>query len=599
MSFTAEDPPAPDPQSGSGGDSRPADGSGKKSRKNPQKKHGSRTTPGYRVFGEDSQYVGELSEQVEALIELERLERQLLATRFEVLAEIERVAAREAARDNFPVIETEADASETRAAKAPASGLETGARAVLRAASNDPRDTLAHRAARAEVATALKLTEYTVDQHLVRAAKLTSQYPNTVEVLKRGEISRMHATILLDVGALVGHEGIEDTPEIAERRAAFEAAALEQAVKMTPNRFRKYLEQLVEQYASVDLDTRFASEWQNRNVYVRPVGDGMAEVRAYLAAVDAMAIEDRLTKIASRIVQVECGEAEGEQGNAAITKASRADVPRADVPRRSVGEARADLFTDFLLNCTADTVGVGSEITGEIHIVTHDSLLLEKLRSVDHGVKSMQKSTGNNAQLFPTTGQGRQGPLRELFPELRGYGPIPAVSMLKILDSRTAKGAPASWNVLIAHPETGDLMEVHRYQPSEAMRRFIAARDVHCRFPGCRMPVHRCEIDHTIDAALGGKTSITNLGALCVSHHTLKHHSGWKVKQHAYGIYEWTSPTGITHIDEPVSRVIFRKAHTYEERAEDSRAGPPDASRQSDASREAAANRQDDTQHPF
>src|SRR5690606_18474093 len=77
-----------------------------------------------------------------------------------------------------------------------------------------------------------------------------------------------------------------------------------------------------------------------------------------------------------------------------------------------------------------------------------------------------------------------------------------------------------------------------------------------------RMPVHRCETDHTLDYALGGRTSIDNLAHLCRSHHVLKHPSipeehRWTARQLPDWSIEWTSPTGRTHTDHPTRRVMF------------------------------------------
>ena len=66
-----------------------------------------------------------------------------------------------------------------------------------------------------------------------------------------------------------------------------------------------------------------------------------------------------------------------------------------------------------------------------------------------------------------------------------------------------------------------------------------------------------CDIDHTHDAAHGGKTRICNLAHLCRRHHILKHHTAWCVTQLADGVLQWTSPTGRIYHDVPVSSVAF------------------------------------------
>ncbi|MFB1299650.1 HNH endonuclease signature motif containing protein, partial [Mycobacterium sp. pW049] len=35
------------------------------------------------------------------------------------------------------------------------------------------------------------------------------------------------------------------------------------------------------------------------------------------------------------------------------------------------------------------------------------------------------------------------------------------------------------------------------YRPSAALQRFVHARDITCRFPGCNRPATHADIDHT------------------------------------------------------------------------------------------------------
>ena len=88
------------------------------------------------------------------------------------------------------------------------------------------------------------------------------------------------------------------------------------------------------------------------------------------------------------------------------------------------------------------------------------------------------------------------------------------------------------------------------------MRRFLNARDRHCRFPGCRVPAIRCEIDHTIDHHLGGPTDVDNCEGLCQRHHSMKQFTAWKVRQLGSGVLEWTSPLGQTYIDTPPAPTV-------------------------------------------
>ncbi len=62
------------------------------------------------------------------------------------------------------------------------------------------------------------------------------------------------------------------------------------------------------------------------------------------------------------------------------------------------------------------------------------------------------------------------------------------------------------------------------------MRRAVAARDGHCRWPGCEIPPGWCETHHVRHWQHGGETSIANGVLLCPRHHHFLHrHPDWQV----------------------------------------------------------------------
>jgi len=90
------------------------------------------------------------------------------------------------------------------------------------------------------------------------------------------------------------------------------------------------------------------------------------------------------------------------------------------------------------------------------------------------------------------------------------------------------------------------------YTPPVALADFVKARDVHCRFPGCRRTVVNGELDHIRAYAAGGTTSATNLAGYCVRHHHLKHAGGgWQVRALPDGGVEWITPTGRAYVTRP------------------------------------------------
>ncbi len=83
------------------------------------------------------------------------------------------------------------------------------------------------------------------------------------------------------------------------------------------------------------------------------------------------------------------------------------------------------------------------------------------------------------------------------------------------------------------------------YVPSPAMKRAIRARDKHCRFPGCRRPAVRSDVDHTLAFfKAGGRTVYANLACLCRFHHQIKQLPGWSCTQDHQGTLTWTTPHG-------------------------------------------------------
>ncbi|TPX00827.1 DUF222 domain-containing protein, partial [Schumannella luteola] len=116
-------------------------------------------------------------------------------------------------------------------------------------------------------------------------------------------------------------------------RAAVERVALGSAATQTASRFARTVRRLREARRPETMATRCRDAYAERDVTVEPAADGMAYLTAYLHAVDAEAIRQRLTETAR------AGRASGDP--------------------RTVGQLRADTLTDALLD--RDTaLGVGA-----------------------------------------------------------------------------------------------------------------------------------------------------------------------------------------------------------------------------------------------
>jgi hypothetical protein len=82
------------------------------------------------------------------------------------------------------------------------------------------------------------------------------------------------------------------------------------------------------------------------------------------------------------------------------------------------------------------------------------------------------------------------------------------------------------------------------YRPPPTIRDLVEARDQTCRFPGCRQPAWRGDLDHTTPFHCGGLTCPCNLGPLCRRHHRLKQERHWALTQTRPGTFRWQSPAG-------------------------------------------------------
>jgi hypothetical protein len=129
--------------------------------------------------------------------------------------------------------------------------------------------------------------------------------------------------------------------------------------------------------------------------------------------------------------------------------------------------------------------------------------------------------------------------------KLAGYGPIPASLARRI-------AADATWRRLLTDPTSGALLDYGRttYRPPADLADFVMTRDRTCRFPGCRQPAHRCDLDHGTPYPTG-ETNPGNLCCLCRRHHRLKHETSWRFQRRPDGTILWNSPSGHRYLVEP------------------------------------------------
>ncbi|RHA40068.1 HNH endonuclease [Cellulomonas rhizosphaerae] len=161
---------------------------------------------------------------------------------------------------------------------------------------------------------------------------------------------------------------------------------------------------------------------------------------------------------------------------------------------------------------------------------------------------------------------------------LAGYGPIPA-------PVARALAQDATWSRLLHDAVTGAILERSpvRYRPGVDLTGLVTARDRTCRFPGCRRPAMRCELDHRVpfdpSRPAEDQTTASNLDCLCKHHHQAKTDGAWTPRRDPVsGVMTWTSAMGITYSRAPDSVIVLpsargRRPEQVSDEAED--IGPP------------------------
>ncbi|MBA8816817.1 hypothetical protein FHX48_001910 [Microbacterium halimionae] len=402
---------------------------------------------------------------------------------------------------------------------------------MRRMTSRDSRDReIPMRAVAAEVGAALRLSDRTAQIRIDDAIEVTESYPEMFTSWNAGHISERHVQEILRAGV-----NLTD----AAAKAQYDRDVVAVAEAETPGRLRGFAAALAEKAQPRTLQERFEDANATRTVRLFDLADGMSSLNAVLPSVQAHGIFNRLTQQARALKDFRAGRS--DYG----TKLRTEDEPVDD--RRTTDQIRADLFSDVLLTSVPSLDPLAGDDCGGLG-----------------AIKAIVQVT------VPAT-------------TLAGTSSTPAdLSGLSLVDPESARrlaGTAPGWDRVFTRPVTGTVVAVDRYRPSDQLKRQLRARDQHCRFVGCRMPTHRCDIDHTVDAALGGPTHQHNLAHLCRRHHSLKHASKWTVKQKGDGVLEWTSPTGRSYTDKP-PWVAFEPdpEGSSVPREQSASAAPPDAS---------------------
>lgn len=420
------------------------------------------------------------------------------------------------------------------------------------AAAPHHRDAI-HRSMVAEFATAAHLSTGTMEFAFADALALSTALPRVREAFHTGSLSSGHVREIARASAVVA-EAIRNRVVAPETMALFETAVLVVAEAETAARTRVHARRVASALVGETITERHRRAADERCVTVRSVDDGLAVLTAILPEWAAVAIADRLNQLTRTVIR-------GRDAGGAtppptpthddlLTAQNVATDHSCDVPRSGTTISSADGGT-FALDPEAESLPADTRTWSQVQA----DLLTDLLLTADPSAVEGEGLTGVRGRLQVTVAATTLAGLDDRPAELDGHGALhPDIA-------RALAGRDGGWTRLFLDPH-GQVIETDAYSPTESMRRLLRARDQHCRFPGCRQPVHRCDIDHTWDHAKGGPTRVDNLAHLCRGHHVLKHPDipepqRWTVRQRPGGVLEWRSPLGAVHTDHAPRRVAF------------------------------------------
>jgi hypothetical protein len=353
-----------------------------------------------------------------------------------------------------------------------------------------------------EISSALTLTAHSAADLVDFATTLSRRLPATLSALGSGDIDYCKARTLWH-----GTQLIDDT-----LAARVEALVLPKAGEHTTGEIRAKIRRLVKQLDPDAYQRRRKKAEQQRRVELTADEAGTAHLTGCdLPANAAASAYNRVNAIAV--------------------------ARRADGDTRSIDQLRADVFLGLLRG------GRDFPDTPAPTAVDQEPPADRAWTALDDLTAAAIAHTARDA-LDRLTGQPPERH-RDLAALLQRAGERISASLTDLKIPWCAAGHPAAASG--GHQGIG-------YRPPAAIRLLIEQRDARCRYPGCRHPARRADIDHTHPYDKGGPTCPCNLSVLCRRHHKLKQTKGWKLIQLWPGVLLWITPTGHWRIITPTDR---------------------------------------------
>ncbi|MEX8059635.1 DUF222 domain-containing protein [Microbacterium sp. 16-032] len=444
------------------------------------------------------------------------------------------------------------------------------------------RTDLAERAAVAEVAVRLRLSEQTVRTRAAHARTLAANCPQLWTAFSEGRLSEKHA---VDAARLASTLPAGD--DAAFKR--FDDEACPQALVLPPAKFAVAARAIRERVHAESLDARHRRAAEDRGVWMRTELDGMASLHALLPADRARAVMSRLDRAARHLRAgpdekrtlaqlradafadlVTMTEDPGQNATAPSSNTVPENPPPgAAVPMPPVaGTAkRTPVAADAKEPARHALAGLASRAPDAEQAASHPDT--EHLaphppgpeRPAPRARDAERPAPHTPAAENPTPHEPAAGRTFRSAPPatvvvtipaltplghdtepatLEGYGPI------DLETARRLAGNATSWIRLLTHPVTGAPLVLDRktYRVPVALRRWLGVTSPTCVFPGCGRAARECDIDHLTAWADGGTTDDDNLDPKCRHHHRLRHETRWDLARTAGGDTAWISPLG-------------------------------------------------------
>ena len=326
----------------------------------------------------------------------------------------------------------------------------------------------------------------------VRVAHALADLPKTADALRRGQVSYSKVRAITRVATAA----TEDRLLHLARQAT--AADLERIVRAW---------RLCDRQHEGRED---AKRRRNQGLSIYPDVDGMFVVRGLLTP-EVGAVVRRAIEAASEQLYEEAKDAEPKNGETESPACRRADA--------------LGLVAESALAAKLDAGTAGDRYQVVVHVDP------ETLRD-DVSAETQTEAGGRDGSACSGASPGA------------GQAALEEAGGIRVSAETSRRLACDAGKVVMRHDAEGNVLDVGRKTRTipPALRRALASRDQHCRFPGCE--ARRCDAHHVKHWADGGATKLDNLVLLCRRHHRAVHEEGYGLTLDAEGQPRFTQPGG-------------------------------------------------------